>query len=137
MGIKQQLNLPYNEDLQVSLRTQHPDMLDFRILSQSLDARGANKGRPPKYQYNVEIIKAGEVFEPNREVLPQIQGPKEMPLIVGAGPAGAGRTAERLPGDGAAGAAGSKCDGFPPHRFPRPERAHVRALLAALGPRRT
>ncbi|MBT3586240.1 MAG: NAD(P)-binding protein [Halobacteriovoraceae bacterium] len=88
MGIKQQLNLPYNEDLQVSLRTQHPDMLDFRILSQSLDARGANKGRPPKYQYNVEIIKAGEVFEPNREVLPQIQGPKEMPLIVGAGPAG-------------------------------------------------
>lgn len=88
MPLKVSLTLDYLEDIEEHLKRSHPDMVDFRILSQSLDARGANRGRSPKSLLTVEILKTGERFEAKRESFPQLGPTTERPIIIGAGPAG-------------------------------------------------
>ncbi len=67
---------------------------DYRILSKSLDARGANLGKRPSYHYVIEVITDHEKFsihEEHCEILSE-QYRKHYqntrPVIVGAGPAG-------------------------------------------------
>lgn len=80
--------LDFEADLEEHLQKEHPDMADYRILSESLDARKANRGRRPKVQYRVEIVKLGEKFTPWEEVFTDLGSFPKKPVIIGAGPAG-------------------------------------------------
>ena len=63
MSERLQLTLIINQDLKKYLSKKYPEITDFRILSEALDARGANQGKTPKYNYTLEVIKAGEKFQ--------------------------------------------------------------------------
>lgn len=88
MAKKVQFVLNYNEDVEVYLQNQFAGLSDYRILNQSLDARGAPRGKTPRYTYNVEIIYPGEKFSASQEVFKNLGELNSMPIIIGAGPAG-------------------------------------------------
>lgn len=88
MSHKRQFRLPFDADLDSYLRSLEPDMVDYRILSESLDGRGANRGKPPSVDYSVEVIKANEKFSVHEEVFPKLSPFTKPPLIIGAGPGG-------------------------------------------------
>ncbi len=88
MTKKIQFTLEYNQDINEYLDQHHPEICDFRILNQALDARGANRGKIPRYTYYVELLSPGEQFEALREVCPQVGEFDHKPIIIGAGPAG-------------------------------------------------
>jgi uncharacterized FAD-dependent dehydrogenase len=88
MTQKVQFTLDYNDDVDQYIETQFPEALDFRILNQALDARGAQRGKVPRYTYNVELLKAGEKFEAASESFVDLGPFQEPPIIIGAGPAG-------------------------------------------------
>jgi len=88
MGKKINLILEFNKDLEKALKKKFPKLIDFRILSKSLDARKSNLGRVPKYNYQVEITLPGEKFEEFAETFPKLGALPQKPIIVGAGPAG-------------------------------------------------
>ena len=88
MTKKVQVTLDYNQDIDSYLDNEFPDHADYRILNQSLDARGANRGKAPKYTYNIELLEKGEQFEAIREEFAQVGAFNQKPIIIGAGPAG-------------------------------------------------
>ena len=83
-----QFTLDFQEDLKAFLEKKHPEVVDYRILSKSLDARNANRGRRPKYQYNLQVLHQGEKFQQTKEEFEKIFSLKGRPIIIGAGPAG-------------------------------------------------
>lgn len=83
-----QLRLPFDTDLESYLAKKHPEVASFRILSKSLDARNAPRGKKPIYLYTLETIKAGENFNETLEELPKVSPPLHKPVFIGAGPAG-------------------------------------------------
>jgi hypothetical protein len=87
MALKIQFKLDFDESVEAYLNKKYPKMVNFRILSKSLDARGAPRGKKPVYQYNIEWIKAGEAFTNFEEVFNQRAPFEKMPIFVGAGPA--------------------------------------------------
>lgn len=88
MGKRIEFALKYNEDLKQYIAKNYPDVLDYRILSQSLDARGASRGKMPIYSYIIEAKTKDQDFSPLEEKFPFLGPLKEKPLIIGAGPAG-------------------------------------------------
>lgn len=90
MSTRRQFTLKFDESVEDYVSREFPDVTDFRIKSESLDARKANLGRKPNIHYIIETIneKAGEQFEPLSEVFPTLKPLKTRPLIIGAGPAG-------------------------------------------------
>ncbi len=82
------LILNFDEPLERHLKANYPWVTDYRVLSRSLDARGANKGKIPRYQYQIQALKTGEKFEDKRPSYPALTPLASPPLIVGAGPAG-------------------------------------------------
>lgn len=88
MTKKVQFTLDFNEDVDLYLEKNFPDISDYRILNQALDARGANRGKVPRYTYNVEILLPGEHFVAETETFPNVGNFSERPIIIGAGPAG-------------------------------------------------
>lgn len=80
--------LPYDEDVEKYLKRKYPKIIDFRILSESLDARGANRGKKPRKNYHVELVEDGEKFSSFKESFSSVKSFKNPPLIIGAGPAG-------------------------------------------------
>jgi uncharacterized protein len=88
MSQKVQIRLPFDVDLEGHLKKEFPLLRDFRLISRSLDARGASRGKKPVYNYQIDLIESGEVFEKTTESLSKKNQPKQMPLIIGAGPAG-------------------------------------------------
>ncbi|NOT77846.1 MAG: NAD(P)-binding protein [Bacteriovoracaceae bacterium] len=88
MTKKVQFTVDFKDDVETYLETHFPEMVDYRILSQALDARGAQRGKTPRYTYNIEILSAGEQFEAIKEEFPQLGPFKDRPIIIGAGPAG-------------------------------------------------
>lgn len=88
MTKKVQFTLDYNQDVDAYLHEHFPTLEDYRILNQALDARGANRGKIPRYTFNVEILEQGDQFEAIREEFPQVGNLKTPPIIIGAGPAG-------------------------------------------------
>lgn len=88
MTKKVQFTLDYNDDVDAYLEKNFSEMQDYRILNQALDARGANRGKVPRYTYNVEILLAGECFEAAREEFTNVGAFSSPPLIIGGGPAG-------------------------------------------------
>lgn len=88
MTKKVQFTLDFNEDVETYLEAQYPAMSDYRILNQALDARGAPRGKVPRYTYNVEILFPGEQFSSEREIFKNLGPFKSPPIIIGAGPGG-------------------------------------------------
>ncbi|MGB0452537.1 MAG: NAD(P)/FAD-dependent oxidoreductase [Bacteriovoracaceae bacterium] len=76
-------SLAFDRDVESYLKKNHGPISEFTILSKSLDARNANRGRTPKYHYQVKLnhIDSNEQFE-------KIHPWESKPLIIGAGPAG-------------------------------------------------
>lgn len=88
MTKKIQFTLDFNEDVEAYLDAHYPGHADYRILNQALDARGAQRGKTPRYTYNIEILEKGEHFEAAREEFPELGPLKTPPIIIGAGPGG-------------------------------------------------
>lgn len=89
MSVKIQLSLKFNEDLEKALKKKIKNLYDFRIISQSLDARSANKGRTPKQNYIVEVLEGPkDHFSEFRQEFQQLEHFAQKPIIIGAGPAG-------------------------------------------------
>ncbi|MBD66595.1 MAG: hypothetical protein CME62_15390 [Halobacteriovoraceae bacterium] len=88
MAKKLQFTLDFDQDLAKYFKSKYPNYSDYRILSQSLDARGAPRGKKPKYHYILEAITADESFSEYDEKLPQVNWSKNKPIIIGAGPCG-------------------------------------------------
>jgi uncharacterized FAD-dependent dehydrogenase len=83
-----QFKLPFTHDVEAYLRSKYPEVVDYRIISKSLDARGAPRGKKPIFHYTLEVVKKGEQFDLQTEDLPEINGITKKPIIIGAGPAG-------------------------------------------------
>jgi uncharacterized FAD-dependent dehydrogenase len=88
MAERLQFTLSYDEDLQEYLKTHYPWVVDYRIKSESLDARKANLGRHPKVHYVIEALKEGELFSSSQEEFIKMTPLAKRPIIIGAGPAG-------------------------------------------------
>jgi len=54
------ITLPFDQNVESLLKKKYPDLDKFRILSQSLDARHANRGKKPQFIYRCEIIGINE-----------------------------------------------------------------------------
>lgn len=88
MSKKIQAKLDFDSEIESYLKSKFPEISEFRILSKSLDARGAPRGKKPVYLYTLEVIKKGEEFESSSESFDQSIGLSSKPIIIGAGPAG-------------------------------------------------
>ena len=88
MTKKIQFTLDFNEDIELFLEKNYPEMIDYRIINQALDARGANRGKVPRYTYNIELLSEGEHFEAKIETFPNVGNFMSPPIIIGAGPGG-------------------------------------------------
>ena len=88
MSKKLQFSLDFEQDLEKYLKSKIQNLLDFRILSESLDARGASRGKRPKVHYHIEYICLGGEFSSPEEIYPDLGPLNNTPLIIGAGPAG-------------------------------------------------
>jgi uncharacterized FAD-dependent dehydrogenase len=87
MSSKLQFTLSFDEDLDLYMQKHHPLEVNYRIISKSLDARGAPKGVKPKFHYIIESCKSHESFNLNNSQLEHKQL-SDRPIIIGAGPAG-------------------------------------------------
>lgn len=83
-----QFKLDFDQDLSSYFQSRYPEYLEYRILSKSLDARGAPRGKKPIYHYILEAIKEGESFTSFEEDLKEIEFSGKKPIFIGAGPAG-------------------------------------------------
>lgn len=88
MATKLKFSLPFDRSLEGHLAKHHPEVMNFRILSQSLDARHAPKGKKPTYSYILEVLKADEKFSKEQRLFQSVGALKKKPVIIGAGPAG-------------------------------------------------
>ncbi len=91
MSKKITITLRFDEDLTAAFIQEHPEYIDFRIVSKSLDARNAPRGRVPCYHYQLEAIKTGEQFSSHSETFSAVDDDIKQsikPIIVGLGPAG-------------------------------------------------
>ncbi len=79
-------SLPFDADVAAHVRAQVGERARFRVISQSLDARGAPRGRKPSYHYTVEILP--ELHGVPDAAFPRFAPLRSKPLIIGAGPAG-------------------------------------------------
>lgn len=82
------ITLDFDQDINDYLKQEYPDVKDWRILSKSLDARGANRGRKPQMALGLDVIKEGEHFTSFDEQIPNLGPFKNKPIIIGSGPAG-------------------------------------------------
>ena len=80
------LTIDFDTDLELYINDQYPDIKKFVIKNKSLDARKANKGRKPKYQYTILDITEENISQ-NFELF-NVEKQYEEPIIIGAGPAG-------------------------------------------------
>ena len=98
MTKKIQFKLDFDQSIDAYLNKSYPDIIDYRILSKSLDARGAPRGKKPVFQYHLEVIQEGESFSVlNDETFKELPHFDKKPVFIGAGPAslfGALRLAE-------------------------------------------
>lgn len=88
MGKKIQFKLDFDQNVDDYIQKKYPKVDQYRILSQSLDARGAPRGKKPVYHFILEVIEAGESFDEFQEQLHNISSDYKRPIFIGAGPAG-------------------------------------------------
>jgi uncharacterized FAD-dependent dehydrogenase len=88
MSQKATFTLPFNQDLDRYVQKNHPEARDWRVISKSLDARGAPRGRIPTFQWTIEFLVGAEDSYAHAQGYPQFPALKARPIIVGGGPAG-------------------------------------------------
>lgn len=88
MSKKLQFKLRFDDDLDAYVSSKYPAVEKYRILSKSLDARNAPRGKAPHYQYILEVCESGEEFQIDEEKFTHIGELSKRPIIIGAGPAG-------------------------------------------------
>jgi uncharacterized protein len=88
MSKKYQFQLPFDVDLNVHIKKTFPEILEFRTISKSLDARGAPRGKKPVYLYIIEALTSKTDSYPKSETISRFAPLKNKPIIIGAGPGG-------------------------------------------------
>ena len=88
MPKKYQFELPYDADLDRHIKKHFPEISSFRMISKSLDARGAPRGRKPVYLYVLDALVGKDDNYSEPEKLPRFSHLKKRPIIIGAGPGG-------------------------------------------------
>lgn len=83
-----QFTLSFKQDIEEYIKQNFPWVSEYRIQNESLDARKANLGRPPKVHYQVLAVGEGEAFPSQSETFEQKRPFDLPPIIIGAGPAG-------------------------------------------------
>lgn len=82
-------SLKLGQDLDAYIKKHYPWVRDYRVISESLDARHANKGRAPLFLYQIEALEQDQKFPEERTDFPHVSHAKsERPIIIGMGPAG-------------------------------------------------
>ena len=88
MPKKYQFQLPFDVDVETFVKQTYPEIREYRTISQSLDARGAPRGKKPIYHYILDaLVNEGDSY-PRPEKFSQIGALKQKPIIIGAGPGG-------------------------------------------------
>lgn len=88
MPKKYQFELPFDVDLEAHVKKTYPEIRSYRMISRSLDARGAPRGRKPVYLYVLDALVGKTDAYPEAERLPQFPPLSVKPIIIGAGPGG-------------------------------------------------
>ena len=88
MPKKYQFQLPFDVELEAYVKKTYPEILEFRTISKSLDARGAPRGKKPIYLYILDALVSKDDAFPKPEEFPTLKPLKERPIIIGAGPGG-------------------------------------------------
>jgi hypothetical protein len=88
MSKKINFKLDFKRSLEGYIKEKYPKVIDYRVISKSLDARGAPIGKSPSYNYTVEVLEAGEVYQSEHFEFPDLSDKNIKPIIIGAGPAG-------------------------------------------------
>lgn len=83
-----QFTLDFDEELDDYLKKFESSVVDYHVLNKALDARGANRGKKPRYTYTLLVIAEGEFFPRQEENFPNLGALKSKPIIIGAGPGG-------------------------------------------------
>lgn len=88
MAKKYQFQLPFDVELDAYVKKTYPEIREYRTISQSLDARGAPRGKKPVFHYILDALVTPEDKFSEPEKFPH-RGPlKNRPIIIGAGPGG-------------------------------------------------
>ncbi len=88
MPKKYQFDLPFDVDLSLYVKKTYPEIIDFRMISKSLDARGAPRGKKPSFLYVLEALTHENDAYPGPETFPTFCPLESKPIIIGAGPGG-------------------------------------------------
>lgn len=88
MSKKYQFQLPFDVDVEAHIKKTYPEVRDYRIVSKSLDARGAPRGKKPVFLYIIDALMTPEDKYPQPESFPRFSPLKKKPIIIGAGPGG-------------------------------------------------
>lgn len=88
MPKKYQFQLPFDVELDPYVKKNYPEIRDYRTISQSLDARGAPRGKKPVYHYILDALVTPEDEFHGPEKFPKLGELKHKPIIIGAGPGG-------------------------------------------------
>ena len=88
MSERIQFSIPYYVAVESYVKENYPKVRDYRIRSESLDARKANQGRVPTVHYTLEVVYDQDEFPSTKEDFKTIGPLKTPPIIIGAGPAG-------------------------------------------------
>ncbi|MBA2404155.1 MAG: FAD-dependent oxidoreductase [Bdellovibrionales bacterium] len=88
MSKKYQFQLPFNVGPDSYIKKNYPEVRDYRIISKSLDARGAPRGKSPVYLYIIDALITKDDQYAKSESSPKFQPLKNKPIIIGAGPGG-------------------------------------------------
>ncbi len=88
MPKKYQFQLPFDVDLEAYVKKVYPEILEYRTISKSLDARGAPRGKKPIYHYILDALVSRDDHFPKAEEFPLLKPLKDKPIIIGAGPGG-------------------------------------------------
>lgn len=88
MSKKYQFQLPFDVDLDKHIKKTYPEIREYRTISQSLDARGAPRGKKPIFHYIIEALTSASDTYPEPAKLPKFSPLKTRPIIIGAGPGG-------------------------------------------------
>jgi uncharacterized protein len=88
MSKKYQFQLSYDQEVDSYVRKHFPEILEYRTISKSLDARGAPRGKKPIYHYIIEALISKDDSYQGKESFQKFSPLKSKPIIIGAGPGG-------------------------------------------------
>jgi uncharacterized FAD-dependent dehydrogenase len=88
MSKRYQFELPFDVELDVYVKKTYPEIREYRMISKSLDARGAPRGRKPQFLYILDALTSKDDSYGMAEELARFSPLKERPIIIGAGPGG-------------------------------------------------